>query len=108
MTQLGKPMTPEIPGSALTKTNTEGEVPHHTIQSNYRKGVGKLLHLTRWTRPEIMNAVHELSRYMTGALMAHWKAMYRVMAYCVATPLRGLCIAPEELWDGNPLFQFKV
>jgi hypothetical protein len=60
MTQLGKPMTPAIPGSALTKTNTEGEAPHH-IQSNYRKGVGKLLHLTRWTSPEIMNAVHELS-----------------------------------------------
>jgi hypothetical protein len=37
MTDLGRPMFPgAIPGSALTKTNTEGEVSHH-IQSNYRK-----------------------------------------------------------------------
>jgi hypothetical protein len=100
-------MTPAIPRSALTKANTEGEVEAH-IQYNYRKGVGKLLHLTRWTRPEIMNAVRELSRYMTRALMAHWKAMYRVMAYCVATPSRGIWIAPDELWDGNPKFEFKI
>jgi hypothetical protein len=107
LTQVGSPMTPAIPGSALTKTNTEGEVTQH-IQYNYRKGVGKLLHLTRWTRPEIMNAVRELSRYMTGAHMAHWRAMYRVMAYCVATPSRGIRIAPDELWDGDPNFEFKV
>jgi hypothetical protein len=100
-------MTPAIPGSSLTKTNTEGEV-DYAIQTNYRKGVGKLLHLTRWTRPEIMNAVQELSRYMTGALMSHWKEMYRVMAYRVATPLRGKRIAPDELWNGDPEFKFKI
>jgi hypothetical protein len=69
MTQLGRPMTPAILGSS------EGEV-DYDIQTNYCKGVGKLLHLTRWTRPEIMDAVRALLRYMTGALMSHWKVMY--------------------------------
>jgi hypothetical protein len=55
-----------------------------------------------------MNAVRELSRFMTGALLAQWKAMYMVMAYCVATSLRGICIAPDALWDRNPSFEFKV
>ena len=33
-------------------TNIDGE-----MQSHYRTGVGKLLHMMRWTRPEIQNAV---------------------------------------------------
>jgi hypothetical protein len=71
--------------------------------------MGKLLHLTHWTRPEIMNAVRELSRrYTSGALQAYVKAMYRVMGYCVRTPNRGINIAPEETWDGDPNFKFKI
>jgi hypothetical protein len=34
----------------------------------YRKRVGKLLHVTRWIRPDIMNSVRELSRFAGGAL----------------------------------------
>jgi hypothetical protein len=40
-----------------------------------------------------MNAVRELSRFSGGALMAHMKAMYRCMAYCVAASKRGIKIA---------------
>jgi hypothetical protein len=55
-------------------------------QTKYRSGVGKLLHMMRWSRPEIYNAVQELSRFMTtGASDAHMKAMKRVMEYCVET-----------------------
>jgi hypothetical protein len=51
-------------------------------QQAYRKGVGKLLHVTRWTRSDIMNLVRELSRFAGGALMAHMKAMYRYSILC--------------------------
>jgi hypothetical protein len=42
------------------KTESEAEP---FAQQAYRKGVGKLLHVTRWTRPDIMNSVRELSRF---------------------------------------------
>jgi hypothetical protein len=46
-----------------------------TMQTKFRSGVGKLLHLMKWSRPEVMNSVRELSRFMTGATAAHRKAM---------------------------------
>jgi hypothetical protein len=63
LSQMGKPGIPAPAGSVLSKGDkTESEaVP--LAQQAYRKGVGKLLHMTRWTRPDIMNAVRELSRF---------------------------------------------
>jgi hypothetical protein len=107
LSEIGNPKTPAIPGSSLTKTSNEGVV-QGDVHSTYRTGVGKLLHLTRWTRPEIMNAVRELSRYTSGALQAHVKAMHRVMGYCIRTPNRGINIVPDDRWDGNPNFKFKI
>jgi hypothetical protein len=81
--------TPAIPGTVMS----EGEVRNQAndkIQSTYRSGVGKLLHMMRWTRPEIMNSVRELSRFVGRALLSHVIAMYRVMKYCRNTPEQGL------------------
>jgi hypothetical protein len=55
--------TPAIPGTVMS----EGEVINQVddkMQSTYRSGIGKLLHMMRWTRPEIMNSVRELSRFV--------------------------------------------
>jgi hypothetical protein len=77
LSQMGKPGLPAPAGSMLTKGDkTESEaIP--LAQQAYRKGVGKLLLVTRWTRPGIMNSVRELSRFAGEALMAHMKAMHR-------------------------------
>jgi hypothetical protein len=40
--------------------------------------------------------------------MAHMKAMYRCMAYCVATSKRGIKIAPDTRWNGLPDFEFVI
>jgi hypothetical protein len=45
---------------------------------------------------------------MKTACQAHIKAMYRVMACCVATPERGLLLKPTRKWDGNPDFEFEI
>jgi hypothetical protein len=79
----------------LTKGDKKESEAVPLAQQAYRKGVAKLLHVTRWTRPDIMNSVRELSRFAGGALMAHMKAMYRCMAFCVATAKRGINIAPN-------------
>jgi hypothetical protein len=70
-------------------------------QREFRSGVGKLLHLAKWSRPEIKNSVRELSRGMTQATEEAYLAMQRVMAYCVDTPKRGLLLAPKGTWNGD-------
>jgi hypothetical protein len=78
-------------------------------QTKYRSGVGKLLHVMRWSRPDIYNAVLELSRFMTnGASDAHMKSMKRVMEYWVDTEDRGLVLKPDVKWNGDPEFKLVI
>ena len=64
-------------------------------------GVGILFHMMRWSRPEILNAVRELSRHVKEATTKHQKQLIRVMKYCVGTPLRGLTLEPKRSWNGK-------
>ena len=99
------PATPAVPGSVLI----DGEIDTNQKElSSYRTGVGKFLHMARWTRPEILNAVRELSRFMSKATQKHLTAMKRAMHYCVSTPQRGLLLKPDTEWDGNQDFEFIV
>jgi hypothetical protein len=88
------PRTPATPGGVLQKCDPKDAISEKE-QSIYRSGVGKLLHMMKWTRPEILNAVRELSRFMMSAATAHLKEMYRAMKYCVGTPNRGLLLKPN-------------
>jgi len=101
------PVTPAVPGDVLRRGEPKDYVPGQVVRK-YRCGTGKLMHLTKWSRPEVMNAVRELSRYMSGALGSHVQAMYRVMKYCVGTPNRGLLLKPNARWDGDPNFEFVI
>ena len=89
-------MTPAEAGSFLerfadSEALTEGE------QTGYISGVGNLLHMMRWSRLEIYNAIRELSQFMTiGASKVHLKAMERVMNYCLTTRDRRLLIEPTQ------------
>ena len=101
------PLTPAEPGSVLTKEQ-DAELLKPKEQTKYRSGVGKLLHMMKWSRPEIANSVRELSRFMSAATLAHMKAMTRVMKYVVSTPERGLLLKPNAKWDGSPEFEFEI
>ena len=101
-------MTPAEAGSVLERC-ADGEALTEGEQTRYRSGVGKLLHMMRWSRPEIYNAVQELSRFMTiGASNIHMKAMERVMNYCLTTRNRVLLIEPTQEWDGSPEFEVLI
>ena len=65
-----KRITPAEPGSVLAPAEERNFV-NPKRQKYYRSGVGKLLHGTRWSRPEIQNAVRELFRSMKGAASEH-------------------------------------
>jgi hypothetical protein len=101
------PKTPAEPGSILVKGEPNEYLSSEEMKT-YRSGVGKLLHMMRWTRPEILNAVRETSRFMSGAVEAHYVAMKRIMRYCVNTPERGLILKPEGSWDGTKDFLFTI
>jgi hypothetical protein len=77
-------------------------------QGAFRKGVGKLLHMMRWSRPDTLNTVRELSRNMTHATTTHMKALYRVMKYCVTTKDRGLVLKPNCAWNGLLSHEFVI
>jgi hypothetical protein len=99
--------TPAIPGTVMSEEEVINQV-DDKIQSTYRSGVGKLLHMMRWTRPEIMNSVRELSKFAGRALLSHVMAMYRVMKYFCNTPERGLLLKPTIGSDGSPMLLFEI
>ncbi|KAL7579260.1 hypothetical protein ACA910_011419 [Epithemia clementina (nom. ined.)] len=101
------PELPAAPGQVLTAL-VDDDCLDESRQSTYRTGVGKLLYLVKWSRPEIGNAVRELSCFMSKAVPMHEKAMEHVMKYCLGTEQRGFTLKPDERWDGNPNFEFKV
>jgi len=108
ITDVKAPKTPAPAGQVLRKAE-EKDCMKGESQTNYRKGVGKLLHLMKWSRPEIMNSVRDLSRFMTtGASLAHKKAMETAMRYVVGTPERGLLLKPYGVWKGNADFPFVI
>jgi hypothetical protein len=95
------PATPAEPGSVLLPAQKENYVSEKS-QTYFRKGIGKLRHMMRWSRPEIYNATRDLSRTLAGASQLHINAMHRAMAYVVSTPERGFLLNPKRRWDGNP------
>ena len=66
-----------------------GKVDEKT-QSMYRSGVGTLLYLIKYSRPDIINPVKQFSKSMDGASMAHVTEMYRVINFVLAMTTLGL------------------
>jgi hypothetical protein len=99
--------TPVEPGQVLEHGGSQ-----HCLepgkQKEFRSGVGKLLYLSKWSRPEIANAVRELSHCCGVAKQVHLKAMHRVMKYCVDTKSKGWVLKPNRHWNGMKNIEFEV
>lgn len=97
--------TPAVPGEYL-KTE-QIDVPSKE-QRIYRSGVGKLLHLAKWSRVEASNAVRELCKFAGRASSKHMQALKRAMRYMLDTPNRGLLLKPNGKWNGDPNYEFVI
>ena len=73
-------ITPGTPGFIGGKVDDISKVDEEK-QSMYRSGVGTLLYLTKYSRPDITNPVREISKSMDGASMTHVMEMYRVINF---------------------------
>jgi hypothetical protein len=100
--------TPAAPNSVLLEGAKDEEMLGPNEQATYRKGVGKLLHLARWSRPDIFNAVRECSRYGGRATKRHMDQMLRIMKHCVNTLTLGWMMSPDRKWSGEPTHNFVI
>jgi hypothetical protein len=65
----------------------------------YGSGVGMLLYLVKHSRPDISNAVPELSKMMSGATDAAFKELKRVIKFVLDTKTYGLRVQPKLVGD---------
>jgi Reverse transcriptase (RNA-dependent DNA polymerase)/gag-polypeptide of LTR copia-type len=86
--------TPAQPGSMLTKSS-DPKVIEEDKNKEYRSTVGKLLYLLKHSRPDLANAVRDLSKVLDDTEEIHYKAMKRCVQFVLATRGKGLKIAPD-------------
>ena len=66
-------------------------------QSKYQSGVGMLNYLVKHTRPDLCNAVCELSKVLDKGTTQHLKDMYRTIKYVLDTKGKALHIEPSKI-----------
>ncbi|POM60385.1 Retrotransposon Tca5 Polyprotein [Phytophthora palmivora] len=85
-------MVDSAPGDAATSTwpyiRARGE--DERTPYDYRGIVGSLQYLVRGTRPDIADAVRELSKFLSCYNRTHWDAARRVVKYLKGTSTYGL------------------
>jgi hypothetical protein len=77
--------TPGYPGKYLQKN--EDEI---VKLDAYRSIVGKLIYYMTKIRPDLSNAVRDLSAHLTNPGKEHWKALDRCVGYVKTTKLEGI------------------
>ena len=90
---LQKYKTPGTPGGSILRN------PVSTVdaekQKIYRSGVGMLLYLVKHSRPDIANAVRELSKALDGTSPAAYKELMRVLKFVMDTKRLSLKLQPK-------------
>jgi hypothetical protein len=67
--------TPGVPpGQVLTKGVVDVDPEQQYI---FRRGVGKLIHLQKWSHPDVINSTRDLARFMGCRNKSHMKALVR-------------------------------
>jgi hypothetical protein len=96
---------PQIHGKEIIagKTLTKEEEARQGIP--YRNLVGALVHIQRGTRPDISNAVRELSRFLNCYSTEHFVQASRVLRYLKRTSDYGLVFDGNSVRDEIQLFQ---
>jgi len=93
--------TPAIPGEVIIKTADEEEIVDKDVHRLFRSGVGMLLYLIKFSRPDISNSVREIAKVMDGPTELQVKSLYRLVKYVIDTKEKGLLMSPEKGVDPN-------
>jgi hypothetical protein len=88
--EMRKYLTPGTPRFKIQKSTEDLEVINDDFQRKYRSGVGMLLYLTKYSRPDISNIVRELSKCMNAASWGSYQELLRVIKFINDTKSLGL------------------
>ena len=86
--------TPGPPGVTINRPTAERETVTPEQQKLYRSGVGILLYLVKHSRPDISNAVRELTKCMDKASPEAYHCMLRLIKWVEITSTLGLRMEP--------------
>ena len=86
--------TPGTPGKGLIRSEN-GITITKEEQKLYRSGTGKSLYLVQHSRPDIANAVRELSKVLDATTPTAFKEMKRIIKYVLDTKKLGLKIEQQ-------------
>ena len=96
-----QPLTPGTPGKALKRATDEDDT-ILTIkeQKIYRSLTRKLMYLIKHSRPDIANALCEVSKNMDRENQEHLMELYKAVSFVLGTKDRGLALQPDlkQLW----------
>jgi hypothetical protein len=92
--------TPAAPKTSIIRPDKDFPLISSDDQKLFRSGVGMLLYLIKYSRPDISNAVRELSKVADGATEAHWKSLLRTIKYVIDTENKALKLQPK-IKDNN-------
>jgi hypothetical protein len=93
--------TPTIPGEIIIKTTDKDEIVDKSTHRMFRSGVGMLLYLIKYSRPDIGNAVREIAKVMDGPTEMQVKSLYRLIKYILDTKNQGLLMSPLKPQEKN-------
>jgi len=84
-----------LPGTELT---SKGELLSKEEKKVHRSGVGKLLFLMRYSRPDILHIMRELSKWMSDrATINHKKVIQQTIKHIIRTKNCRLCLRPDMI-----------
>ena len=83
-------MTPGSPRFTARRLENEEDNVNAIDHETYRSGVGTLLYLTKYSRPDLSNQVRELSKTMDAPALAHLKEMCKLIRFVLSTKDYGL------------------
>src|SRR5210317_171618 len=89
-------VTPGNPNETLRKAENQNEVVNKNLHKLYRSGVGKLLYLTKHSRPDISNSLRELSQHLNKPTRAHIRALFRALDYVANSSENYLILKPSK------------
>ena len=92
--------TPSTPGFKAYRVKNDWEKLNTCDQKLFRAGIGILLHLVKYTRPEIANSVRELSHVMDCANDAHFKELLTVIKFVLDSEALKLLIDLNKAGKG--------
>ena len=85
-----QPRTKSVPAKVSLRLHAFKNEPIFNLNFNYRSVVGKLNYLTQTTCPDIMYAIHQISKYSSDPCQSHGEATMYLICYLKKTPELGI------------------